>query len=363
MSDPKVDAAIQDGRMPDGVTAEYLNESRDQPALTGIIFVTALTSIMLIARCLSRIFLLRRFGWDDGLAFLSWLLFIPFVVLCIILIRLGSGRHYEYIQYVLNLDTVNETEALDFGAHLLYTISLVICRVSGLALYAAICKQHHTYVWAIRGVAGVIILAYLPQIFLLVFHCVPVTALWPYDWQPESNNHTCLTWGLVYSVNSAVSLFSDLLLYGIPVVMIWNLTLSRKRKVQLACILLPGILVIAISIARLVLVIRGQWLADMSWSYNPMLAVEVSEIGATLISLSIPGVKPLIDNYIRRKDKSTTRGGNTYFSGRGPRGTPLRQLRSTHTQIDDGESHERTNAPSNDSKEGILVKMKYRVEA
>ena len=36
----------------------------------------------------------------------------------------------------------------------------------------------------------------------------------------------------------------------------------------------------------------GQWDPDESWSYDPLLAVEVSEIGATLISLSVPAMKP-----------------------------------------------------------------------
>lgn len=49
------------------------------------------------------------------------------------------------------------------------------------------------------------------------------------------------------------------------------------------------------------LVIRGQWEANQSWSYNPMLAVEVSEIGATLIALSVPGCKPLVDRLLLRK--------------------------------------------------------------
>ncbi|KAF1736033.1 hypothetical protein CRV24_004967 [Beauveria bassiana] len=72
--------------------------------------------------------------------------------------------------------------------------------------------------------------------------------------------------------------------------------------------------VIAISIARLILVIRGQWEADMSWEYNPMLGVEVAEIGATLIALSVPGVKPIFDKFILGKKNTGETSGST---GRG----------------------------------------------
>ena len=60
----------------------------------------------------------------------------------------------------------------------------------------------------------------------------------------------------------------------------------------------------------------------MSWAYNPMLAVEVSEIGATLIALSVPGIKPLFDRCVLRKKSLSTTG----LSATGTRGTALRNL-------------------------------------
>lgn len=43
------------------------------------------------------------------------------------------------------------------------------------------------------------------------------------------------------------------------------------------------------------LVIEGGWNPDGSWDYDPMLAIENAEIGGTLIALSIPGLRPLVD--------------------------------------------------------------------
>lgn len=41
----------------------------------------------------------------------------------------------------------------------------------------------------------------------------------------------------------------------------------------------------------------GQWATDGSWAYDPMLAIETSEIGGTLIALSIPALKPLFGSW------------------------------------------------------------------
>lgn len=166
--------------------------------------------------------------------------YIPFVGLCIKLINLGSGRHFEYIQYVLDMPTIELTEVLDFAAHIIYTTALLLCRMSGLALYYRLCSVHDRLLLAIKVVMGILIVGYLPQLFLLIFHCIPVTGLWPYEFQPGFDKYTCLQWGLVYSVNSSVSLLCDFLLFGIPVVMLRVLEMPRKRKIQLACILLPG---------------------------------------------------------------------------------------------------------------------------
>ncbi|KAI8670032.1 hypothetical protein NCS56_00807100 [Fusarium sp. Ph1] len=377
MSDSDVARAIADGRVPKDITADYLNETKDAPAIAGIVFVTVLTSIVVLGRLISRAFLIRRFGLDDTLTLISWVCYIPFVGMCIRLINLGSGRHFEYIQYVLDMPTIELTEVLDFAAHIIYTTTLLFCRISGLAFYYRLCSIHDRLLLAIKIVMGILIAGYLPQLFLLIFHCIPVTGLWPYDFQPGFDKYTCLQWGLVYSVNSSVSLLCDFLLFGIPVVMLRVLEMPRKRKIQLACILLPGTSVIAISITRLVFVIEGQWNADMSWAYNPMLAIEVSEIGATLIALSVPGLKPLVDKFILRRDvTSGDSNGNSRYGKptSNSRSHALRSLnfRPEHDVLTSRDtSAEGINAfrtknqrdnQSENSADGILVSVDFRIK-
>ncbi|KAK3934229.1 integral membrane pth11 [Diplogelasinospora grovesii] len=373
--DPAVAAAVAAGRVPPEVTTAWLNETRDRPAIAAVIFVLVLTFLAVSCRIISRKFVLKRLGYDDGLAILSLILLVPFVVLCVWLINMGSGRHYEYIQYVMPLETVELSEVVDFAAHIIYTTTLLVCRLSGLAFYQRICSLHAEFLLAVRILAGVLVAGFLPQIFLLIFHCRPVTALWPYDWQPHADEFTCLQWGVVYSVNSGVSLFCDLLLFGIPIAMIYILDLPPKRRVQLACILLPGMLVVGISVARLVLVIRGQWDPDESWSYNPMLAVETSEIGATLIALSVPGIKPMFDKCILRKNPRSATGGSSGTRSHGSRGTALRNLslRPTHSILtssdytikgpsDDSEQGRVKDSYSMASTDGIFVRVDFNVK-
>lgn len=113
------------------------------------------------------------------------------------------------------------------------------------------------------------------------------------------SNYTCLEWGTVYVTNSAISLVCDMILFAIPIAIISRLQCSTPRKIGLSFVLMPGLLVIGVSCTRMYLVIVGQWEADESWSYDPLLAIEVSEIGSTLIALSIPALKPICGSVFR----------------------------------------------------------------
>ncbi|GLI74367.1 hypothetical protein PoHVEF18_002604 [Penicillium ochrochloron] len=289
-------AANATGRIPDGISLSYLAESRDHPAIVGILFMVCFAGLLVLVRLYARLFLVKKLGLDDALAVLTMIVYIVFVVLSVVLINLGSGRHIEYIQYVLSMPTVRETEVLDFVAHILYTTALFLCRLSGLAFYFRISARSSKLRLGIMIVAGIITAAYLPQIFLLIFHCKPVTGLWPYEWQSEPITYKCLSWGLVYSVNSGVSLACDVMMFVIPGILIKELHVSLKKKIKLSIVMFPGVFVIVISAVRVWLVVVGQWASDGSWAYNPMLCVENAEISSTLIALSVPALKPVFGN-------------------------------------------------------------------
>ena len=53
----------------------------------------------------------------------------------------------------------------------------------------------------------------------------------------------------------------------------------------------------ALSTVRIYLIYIGTFEADFSWYYNPQLVVESSEVGGTLIALSVPGLKPLLGKW------------------------------------------------------------------
>ncbi|TIA03920.1 hypothetical protein D6C82_01389 [Aureobasidium pullulans] len=340
--------AYADGRVPTNIsyiTPDYLSESRDGPAIAGILAIYIITTILLVCRFASRIFIVKSFGLDDGIAAFSWACFTAFMALCLVLIKEGSGRHIEYIQYVLSMPEVEETEIVDFAAHLVYTATLYLCRMSGLAFFTRLCSSHPTFRISIWACGFFLTAAFLVQFFLILFHCLPVTGLWPYAWQTTGRTYKCITWGIVYVSNSSLSLICDFVLFSIPIAMIAILQLPKGRKIVLSLVMLPGMLVIGISCARLWLCVVGQWRTDGSWYYNPQLVIEVAEIGCTLIALSVPSYKPILSRWYGQM-KSTVE------ASRGP-----------SSKYGEGVSNRKSSIPGLWSQQPVDSKLKTSIQS
>lgn len=239
--------------LPDGteleldVPPEYLNESRDSSAIAALLVIFVISLIVSGSRIYVRATTKAPgFGWDDGILLITAALYVAFVGIAITVIHAGEGRHILWIvlQGMIDVHVVTVQETLDFTVHLVYNTALYCCRLSALAFYQRLSGSHPTMKWMI--IAGYVIITcfYLPQMFTLIFHCNPVTAIWPYDFQIDSlsTTYTCLSWGLVYLINGCLSVASDLIIFVIPAYLIAIYNASTSAKLKLAMILFPGVL-------------------------------------------------------------------------------------------------------------------------
>ncbi|RDA84112.1 hypothetical protein CP532_1485 [Ophiocordyceps camponoti-leonardi (nom. inval.)] len=301
MTDPRIVEAIASGKVPANITAEYLGRSKDSEGIGGIVFVTLLVIVVVVSRLFSRAWVVKRLGLDDGLALISLIIFIPFAIVCTEMIRLGSGRPFTFRSLILPDEQFDMTQTLDTISQILYATALMTCRASGLAFYHRICALYNEFLIIIKFIFCIIFLGYLAQMSLIIFHCLPVTTLW----EPSPRkDFRCVSWLEVQTVTATISFLSDLLVFGIPLAMLHVLkSMDRKRKIQLSCIFFPGLIVVGISIARIALAIIWDWETDNDFIYAflSLLVVEVSEIGVSLVAISLPGLRPLIYKFVLRK--------------------------------------------------------------
>ncbi|KAF7554956.1 hypothetical protein G7046_g6678 [Stylonectria norvegica] len=225
-----IEAAVASGKLPDGITVEYLMESRDTGAKIAIMVCAAIATVVVLLRCYARAFIIRSFALDDWLTLLALALFIPVPILACFLINTGNGRHFEYVYYIMPPAVLVQAKTYDYIRHTFYTAALLVCRLSGLAFYQRICARHDYFSRWIRIVGVMLIVCYIVQECLILFHCIPITSAFPYT-------------------------------------------------------------VVALSAARIAIMSKNQWISDGTWSWDIQLTVEVTELAATLLALSIPGLR------------------------------------------------------------------------
>jgi len=124
--------AIASGAVPPEVTADYLMETRDRPAITALIVLTVLTAIVVGTRCVSRLFILKAFGVDDSLAFFSLVcsrfaftlgrnandvIASPHRLCCLVYHSHSDGVRKAYRIYTICPEPVTDKHDRDVGLH------------------------------------------------------------------------------------------------------------------------------------------------------------------------------------------------------------------------------------------------------
>lgn len=156
----------------------------------------------------------------------------------------GNGRHGAYVEYVMSLDDARTVhgEMLDVVLHFIYITALFTCRLSGLAFYTRLSDAHNKLYVTVRICGGVFVVLFMAQFFLLLFHCIPVTGIWSYSWQPDFHQYKCVSWGAVYITISCLSFVCDVIMFVIPSMLIHLLHVPLRRKLGLAMVMFPGVL-------------------------------------------------------------------------------------------------------------------------
>lgn len=81
MIESAITTAIAAGKVPDGITADYLMENRDAGSIGGILAVAVLALLIVSARLYARIFIsLSSFGLDDSLIIFTAVRYNPIML-------------------------------------------------------------------------------------------------------------------------------------------------------------------------------------------------------------------------------------------------------------------------------------------
>ena len=153
-------------------------------------------------------------------------------------------------------------------------------------------------------------------------------------------------------VASTANILTDALILVTPIPMLWNLEVSKSRKLSLSLLLFPGVFVISAAVVRVVMSLQAQpsALNINRWG--------VRETLAGIIAVNIPILRPMLRRSFWMRGPMMTDRSKTPDAAFGSRRTPRKwttqSSSSAHIQSFDPERQ--TNVMFRD-KQGVAIEM------
>ncbi|KAF7895771.1 uncharacterized protein EAF01_009733 [Botrytis porri] len=287
-------------------------ESSSMAIILSSIILSSLQIVFVIARSLSR--LLTKFppiwGLDDHLIIVSLFLNLSLAALCPVAVYLADmGHHLLWIQPAKLVIGLKVLYAVD----IINILALSIPKLAILFLYKRLFITSKLTNHAIKGATYAVYAFIIVLEAIAIFQCVPISdafKIGPRKSRRCIDNMVVLTWATVPSI------VTDIVIFLIPVPVVWKLNVSLRFKIELAVEFIIGGFGMVVCAVRVSVFLRIQHLPDVTYVGGESLLWLQLQPAAYLICACLLRCRPLLEAIIET------------ISCRSPRmmETPVREL-------------------------------------
>ncbi|CAH0050683.1 unnamed protein product [Clonostachys solani] len=213
--------------------------------LLGITFAFATIAILL--RVLSRVLTRLKFWWDDWLAITCYIIDVVWLIIIIIWVQKGLGKHVHDVTWGPIEDVLTINKLLLYVAELFYAFALFFGKVSILAFY-----------WRMFGVTniklpiqillGCSIVWIIIRTFMGIWHCVPIHAFW----DSNAGGYCAIDDSKFFFGTILVHVLIDLAILSLPVMQIYKLNLPLMQKIGVMLMFGFGVFICVAAVAIIV---------------------------------------------------------------------------------------------------------------
>ncbi|KAF2750939.1 hypothetical protein M011DRAFT_396454 [Sporormia fimetaria CBS 119925] len=239
----------------------------------------------------------RKYGADDVLLVISWILCVGYTALGHVAIESGVGQHMSEV----SKDRVRYVKALRYF-YLTATTNLFAMPLSKTSFCVTLLKVTET-TWHRRAIWFVIITLNATcavTVGVSYGQCTPVSKVWNSEvpgrcWSPRV---------LVYSYvfQGAYSVLLDVGLGTLPYLLIRNLQINKREKVGLIFAMSMGVFAgVAGAVKTAYLATESNW-QDPTWYIAKVLVWSLAETAISIIAASVPFLRMLV------RQASSTKG-------------------------------------------------------
>ncbi|KAI8962289.1 hypothetical protein F5Y11DRAFT_323059 [Daldinia sp. FL1419] len=256
---------------------------------TACVVMLCFTVVMVVTRFVIKFACRQSFSGADWLCLLSMAIFITYCALIInFIFNVSVARAYDIDMKFGLAETVNVLK-LSYTTEILFTLGISSVKISILWFYYDLFAVNHRLRNVIKVIGVACLLWLLVALFVIIFQCNPIRALWEtFAMQPW-----CLETPRLLLGYELTNLFLDVAILFVPVGVVSQLHLPNSKKITILGIFLLGALVCIASIVRLSAIWHPPNLMA-NFNFPSTCAWSTIQLGLAIICSCLPTFGPLL---------------------------------------------------------------------
>ncbi|KAL8862515.1 MAG: hypothetical protein Q9178_001013 [Gyalolechia marmorata] len=265
------------------------------PTIISINIVVFIAStLIVIIRIYTRLRLTKNFGWDDAFMVLTQLLNICGMGFVAAEISNGLGRKRFY----LAPGSYKKFLKYDYLDWVQVFLTLMLSKIS-ICLFLLRLSNFRRIRLGLHAMNIFLITSHIPLTFLVIFQCSPISKYWRNPLDGPGRCFSKATVETIIIIQGISSIVSDFIFAGFPIILLWDVQLSKRTKIGLCLLMGLGVITGGICIGRTAL--SGQIKSmDVSWAGVPNALARVFEINLGIIAACMPIMKPFV-RYVKAR--------------------------------------------------------------
>ncbi|KAB8294167.1 hypothetical protein EYC80_009607 [Monilinia laxa] len=248
-----------------------------------IILLVVLAATAVVLRIISIHRLQRKWKLHDAMTCLSLFCLVGYVIDIIIGICHGSfGLKITQVP-LSNLVVAFKTY---FVSQFFWSAGVTSFRFAVVLLYIEIFAKPVFY-WSAVSTATVVIAYYLACVVTILASCQPISLNWD-----KTITGTCVNLEAIALFSAAFNMALDIWVVCLPLPIIWDLNMARKRKIAVSATFALGLAIAGLNLGRLIQTLRCDQ-ANFTYCVLPAYMIVVGEMSVGIMVACVPTFGPV----------------------------------------------------------------------
>ncbi|KAF1987898.1 MFS general substrate transporter [Aulographum hederae CBS 113979] len=305
-----------------------LTDSRSDVVLVVVVILTALSTVFVALRMVSRCAIVRKVTLDDWFMILAWVLGVGLSISICYGTSVGLGKH----EVTISVDDRSLLKKSEYAFSVFYNPVLMATKTSILIFFLRLSKAQKIFKWAVLLTIVVVNVAGLALTLLNVLQCIPVDAAFD---TPIPDSAQCKNIVTLYLCSAPVNIITDLAILFLPMPILTAMRLPTKQKIILVITFGFGWLVVAVDVVRIAYLqdaftsrisdvqnhvdsgnADSRNNTDFSWYASYSYMWTAIEVHVGMMCACVPALKPLVSRFMPHALRN--KGDSNYGTGTSP---------------------------------------------